>query len=95
MIRGQGCDGAANMCGKQRGAATRINQQFPLALYVHCSAHVLNLCIVKACEIQAVRNVLATMIEIGLYFNHSAKRQVLLEKHMVYACHNPRRNEKH
>ena len=82
MIRGQGYDGAANMCGKQRGAATRISQQFPLALYVHCSAHVLNLCIVKACEIQVVRNVLGTMIEIGLFFNYSAKRQVLLEKHI-------------
>ena len=82
FIRGQGYDGAANMCGKQRGAAARIQQQFPLALYVHCSAHVLNLCIVKACEVQAVRNVLGTMIEIGLFFNNSAKRQVLLEKHI-------------
>ena len=79
MIRGQGYDGAASMCGKQRGAAT---QQFLLALYVHCSAHVLNLCIVKACEIQAVRNVLGTMIEIDLFFNYSAKRQVVLEKHI-------------
>ena len=82
MIRGQGYDGAANICGKQRCSATRISQQFPLALYVHCSAHVLNLCIVKACDIQVVRNVLGTMIEIGLFFNYSAKRQVLLEKHI-------------
>ena len=67
MIRGQGYDGAANMCGKRRDVATRINQQFPLALYVYCSAHVLNLCIVKVCEIQAVRNVLGTLIEIGLF----------------------------
>ena len=64
FIRGQGYDGAANMSGKQRGAAACINQRFPLALYVHCSAHVQNLCIVKACEIQAVRNVLGTMIEV-------------------------------
>ena len=70
------------MCGKQRGAATRITQEFPLALYVHCSAHVLNLCIVKACEMQAVRNVLGTMIEVGLFFKGSAKRQGLLEKHI-------------
>ena len=70
------------MSGRQRGAASRISQLFLLALYVHCSAHVLNLCIVKACEIQAVRNMLGTMIEIGLFFNNSAKRQVLLEKHI-------------
>ena len=64
FVRWQGYDGAANMSGKQRGAAARINQRFPLALYVHCSAHVLNLCIAKACVIQAVRNVLGTMVEV-------------------------------
>ena len=81
LIRGQGYDGAANMCG--RGTATRITQEFPLALYVHCSAIVLNLCIVKAREMQAVRNVLGTMIEVGLFFKGSAKRQDLLEKHII------------
>ena len=82
LIRGQGYDGATNMCGLQQGAATRICRLFPLALYVHCSSHVLNLCIIKACELQAVRNVLGTMTEVSLYFNNSAKWQVLLEKHI-------------
>lgn len=39
-IRGEGYDGAANMSGKQKGAAACIKEQFPLALYVHCSAHI-------------------------------------------------------
>ena len=82
LIRGQGYDGAANMCGKLRVAATRTTQEFPLAIYVHSSTHVLNLCIVKACEVQPVRNVLGTMVELGLFYG-STKRQALLEKNIA------------
>ena len=42
-LRGQAYDGAGNMSGKTNGAAARISAQFPLAIYVHCSSHCLNL----------------------------------------------------
>ena len=35
-----------------RGAAARIKALYPLATYVHCSSHQLNLCVMKACSIQ-------------------------------------------
>ena len=44
--RGQCYDGAGNMAGKIKGAATRIRNEYPKAVYVHCTAHVLNLCVV-------------------------------------------------
>ena len=56
--RGQCYDGAGNMAGKCKGAASRIIRQFPLAMYVHCNSHQLNLCVVKACNLQSVRNMM-------------------------------------
>ena len=38
-------DGAANMCGKNKGVANRLKTVCPLALYVHCYGHRLNLAI--------------------------------------------------
>ena len=51
-LRGQGYDGAGNMAGKYRGAAVTIH---PKAVYVHCAAHALNLCVVAACSVQLVK----------------------------------------
>ena len=47
---GQAYDGAANMSGANKGAATTICAAYPYALYTHCKAHVLNLVLVKACQ---------------------------------------------
>ena len=55
-LRGQGHDGAGNMSGKYRAAAAIIKHDYPKALYVHCVAHVLNLCVVAPGSIQAIRN---------------------------------------
>ena len=41
--RGQGYDGAANMSGVYSGVQARIAEKEPLARYVHCAAHNLNL----------------------------------------------------
>ncbi len=43
--RGQGYDGAGSMAGKHIGAASLIKTDFPSAVYVHCAAHRLNLCV--------------------------------------------------
>ena len=45
MCRGQAYDGAENMSGRIRGVATRFKKEQPAALYVHCLAHSLNLCL--------------------------------------------------
>ena len=47
---GLGFDGAAATFGKMNGAQAVISRKYPQATYVHCSAHVLNLVLVKASE---------------------------------------------
>ena len=49
-LRGQGYDGASNMSGKFNGVQGKILEDQPLAFYSHCSAHVLNLCVVDVCD---------------------------------------------
>ena len=43
--RGQAYDGASNMAGHISGVSTRITAEKPRALYVHCLANSLNLCL--------------------------------------------------
>ena len=82
-IRGQGYDGAGNMAGKYRGAAVTIQSRCPKAVYIHCAAHALNLCVVAACSVQLVKNMMGTMVEICLFFSNSPKRQLELEKNIA------------
>lgn len=53
---GQGYDGASAMSGAFNGAHAVICLEYPLATYVHCSNHVLNLCLSHGSREQAVRN---------------------------------------
>ena len=78
--RGQGYDGAANMTGKNKGVKSRILERNGKALFFHCAAHCLNLCIVKSCQVSAVKNMLATLKDLSLFFSQSPKRQRNLEE---------------
>lgn len=73
-LRGQGYDGASNMSGKHRGVQAVVQQQFPSATYVHCRAHVLNLCLVHSSKLPIIRNMMDTVQQIAFCFNYSAKR---------------------
>ncbi|KAF2897432.1 hypothetical protein ILUMI_08758 [Ignelater luminosus] len=44
------------MSGKYSGVQSRVKQLQPLATYMHCAAHKLNLAIVKACSLLSVPN---------------------------------------
>ena len=46
LMASQGYDGAAVISGHCSGVQSRIRQVAPKALYVHCNAHCLNLCLV-------------------------------------------------
>ena len=81
-LRGQGYDGAGNMAGKYQGAAARIQRNHPKAIYVHCAAHILNLCIIAACKVQGIRNMQGTLDQIYLFFNLSPKREQELQVHI-------------
>ena len=80
LLRGQSYDGAGAMSGQIRGAASRISSKYPKAVYVHCAAHRLNLCIVKCCKIRTVSNMIDTVNSVAHFFNNSPKRQLALEK---------------
>ena len=57
-LRGQGYDGGGNMAGTVKWAAALITAEYPLALYLHCASHCLNLAIVKSTTITSVRNMM-------------------------------------
>ena len=82
FLRGQAYDGAGNMAGKYRGAAAVIQSSHPNAVYVHCAAHTLNLCVVAASSVQCIKNMMSTMVEICLFFSNSPKRELELEKNI-------------
>jgi len=50
-FRGQGYDGAAAMSGRYKGVQAHIKHFYPFAIYVHCSAHLLNLVVSKSCSL--------------------------------------------
>ena len=79
-LRGQAYDGAGAMAGAYNGVAAVIRNQHPKARYVHCAAYVLNLCIVGACEVQAVVNMWSTLKELFLFFDNSPRRYAELRK---------------
>lgn len=76
-LRGQGYDGAAAMSGHVKGVQTYIRQLHPLAFYVHCSSHSLNLAISDACNITAVRNCMGTIGAVHKFLNTPKRNHVL------------------
>lgn len=74
--RGQAYDGAGAMAGKVKGVATRISKKYPKAHYMHCAAHVLNLCIVKALNIRIIQNMMDLADGVFKFFHNSPKRQL-------------------
>ncbi|KAH3854007.1 hypothetical protein DPMN_096546 [Dreissena polymorpha] len=46
------------MMGKVKGVGSRILQQYPKALPFWCASHLLNRCIVAACDVKEVRNMM-------------------------------------
>ena len=78
-MRGQGYDGASNMSSDCVGVQARIQQSAPLAAYVHCSGHCLNLVISKSYSLPDIRNVMDRLQHCCRYFLNSPKRSGILE----------------
>ena len=79
-MRGQGYDGASNMSSSRAGVQGRILQVAPLASYIHCSGHCLNLVITKSCAVPDIRYVLDRLKYCCKFFINSPKRSGLLEQ---------------
>ena len=46
------------MAGRSKGVSSHILSEYPKALYTHCAAHRLNLCVVKCCSLREVSNMM-------------------------------------
>ena len=72
---GQGYDGAATMSGNKSGVATRIVNDHPYAIYVHCHNHKLNLALMDASmHYNDIRDTLNTIENLYAFVERSAKR---------------------
>ncbi|XP_068204694.1 zinc finger MYM-type protein 1-like [Palaemon carinicauda] len=82
-LRAQTYDGASNMSGKYKGCQAEIKKVQPLALCVHCGAHVTHLIISKAIPNSLfIKNALDNLQELGTLYRSSGKF-----KHMYLNIH--------
>jgi len=56
-----------------------MRESHPVALYVHCSAHSLNLALAHLCNVQHVRNCIGTIKSIGNFIKSSVMRTNILK----------------
>lgn len=72
LLRGQTYDGASNMSGQYRGCQAIIAEEQPLALYVYCGAHSVNLVSQSVSDgCPTVRDSLQVVNELGVLFSSS------------------------
>ena len=80
LCRGQAYDGAANMAGHLNGVAAHIKAEQPAALFVHCLAYNLNLCLQDVSRISTqVNEALDLVNELVKFVKLSPKRHHLFE----------------
>uniref|UniRef100_A0A9J8A5F5 Uncharacterized protein n=1 Tax=Cyprinus carpio carpio TaxID=630221 RepID=A0A9J8A5F5_CYPCA len=78
---GQTYDGAANMSGKTGGVQAKIKEIQPLALYVHCGPHCVNLVTQAACSSSCVvMDALSLVHKLGTLFNQSGKFKTVFKE---------------
>lgn len=83
FLVGQGYDGASAMSGHLHGAQEYIRKDFPMALYVHCSAHSLNLALANASSLPSIKNCIGTIQTVGTFFRSSAQRSEVLRTTII------------
>lgn len=81
FLYGQGYDGASVMSGEFKGVQAIIKEHSPKALYVHCSAHALNLAISDSCNIPDIRNTVGVISKVYNFFNTPKRQAILKKKH--------------
>ena len=79
-LRGQGYDGCSVMAGRDNGVAARIRQQEKRAVFVHCSAHSMNLAVQEAAaSTPMIRDCLSLVHDLVLFFRNSPTRTRVLQ----------------
>ncbi|CAF1660887.1 unnamed protein product [Adineta ricciae] len=79
-IVGQCYDGASAMSGIYKGVAVRLTELVPIAIYIHCNGHILNLCLVDVAKaVVPVRNTFGIMSSLYNFIEGSVKRHKVFE----------------
>lgn len=80
---GQGCDGATAMSDKFSGVQAHIRNDHPMALYMHCASHCLNLEISYSCNVaNDIWNSMGIMQSVCTFFRYT-KRQNILQDSII------------
>ena len=87
-IVGECFDGAANMSGVHKGLAVRMKECSPLAVYVHCYGHLLNLALQDSMTcVEPVRNALGIVQKLYTVLEGSPKRHRIFQDLAVEEDH--------
>lgn len=80
LCRGQAFDGASNMSGVRNGVQALVKREVSRALYVHCFAHSLNLCIQEASkQCSLLHNAMQVVYDLVQLIKFSPKRLALFD----------------
>ncbi|XP_033220093.1 52 kDa repressor of the inhibitor of the protein kinase-like [Belonocnema kinseyi] len=82
LMRGPGYVGASAMSGEFQGVQAHINNEYPLALYTHCTSHCLNLSLNDDSKVMFVRNTFGSLKECCNYFRISSVRSDILKEQL-------------
>ena len=89
-LRGQAYDGAGNMAGSVNGTAALIASDYPLAIYLHCTSHCLNLAVVKSLQITSVHNMMGVVERVFHFFPLTPNDKGHLSKqYWILSLHHP------
>ena len=87
-LRGQGYDGTATFSGTKNGVQMRIRILALRALFVHCRAHVLQLCCVSAARcLPSLKKVFAILMSVWKMFHYSPKKFSALKEMQALVNH--------
>ena len=81
MCRCQAYDGASNMSGVRNGVQAQVKREADRALYVHCFAYSLNLCVQEVSKgIELIRNVMDFIYQLVQLIKLSTKRTTIFSR---------------
>jgi len=81
----QGYDGCSTMAGEVSGVQKRIRNLYPKAYFMHCASHRLNLVINDQNKVVEIRNAIAVIKSVIVYFRESSARRQLVS-HIPLLC---------
>ena len=84
VLVAQNYDGASVMSSGLNGVQKKVRDEHPLAHYIHCHAHRLNLVLSQGLQsIACLRVFFSTVHGLANFFSTSSKRTSLLDKHAI------------